>query len=190
MSTLEAKPLELYRISLDNMGSQPEISAIMAQFGYGPDTIALGRSLLDQARQAYDRNKTEGDESSAAYHIFNTKREQLSGLYSLDRKKAKVVFRKDPVTLEKFGQIGGIPHAYICWIEMVKRFYSIALADTDIQSQLVRLNVSAEHLTAANALLSEVEDARKVYVREQGESQDATHQKNLIFDQLTSINVN
>lgn len=44
--------------------------------------------------------------------------------------------------------------------------------------------MTAEHLTAANALLSEVEEARKIYVREQGESQDATHQKNLVFDQL------
>ncbi len=39
MSTLEAKSLELYRVSLDNMGSQPEIAAIMSQFGYGPDTV-------------------------------------------------------------------------------------------------------------------------------------------------------
>ncbi len=87
------------------------------------------------------------------------------------------------MTMERLGLIGGIPHAYTRWIEAVRRFYSITLADTDIQSQLARLNVSAKHLTAANALLLEVEDARRNYVKEQGESQDATHHKNSIFDQ-------
>ena len=79
---------------------------------------------------------------------------------------------------------GGIPQAYTRRIELVRRFYSIALADTEIQTLLARLNVTAEHLAAANALLSEVEDVRRVYVREQGESQDATHHKNSVFDQL------
>lgn len=86
--------------------------------------------------------------------------------------------------MEKLGLNGGIPQAYTRWIELVRRLYSIALADTEIHTQLSRLNVTAEHLAAANALLSEVEGALRVYVREQGESQDATHQKNLVFDQL------
>ena len=184
MSILEAKSLELYKISLDNVGSQPEIAAIMSQFGYGPDTIVQGRSLLDQARLVYDRNKTEGDESSAAYHVFSSKKDQLSELYSLDRKKAKVAFRKDPVTMERLGLNGSITKAHTRWIEMVRRFYSLILADTAIQSQMARLNVSIEHLTAANALLVEVEGARGTYLKEQGESQDATHNKNSVFDQL------
>ncbi len=39
-------------------------------------------------------------------------------------------------------------------------------------------------MTAANALLVEVEGARGTYLKEQGESQDATHNKNSVFDQL------
>jgi len=67
---------------------------------------------------------------------------------------------------------------------MVRRFYSIAQTDTDIQAQMARLYLSIKHVTATNALITEVEAARGVYLREQGESQDATHNKNLVFDQL------
>jgi hypothetical protein len=168
MSILEAKSLEMYKVSLDNVGSQPEIAAIMSQFGYGPDTILEGRSLLDQARLVYDSHKTEGDESSAAYHAFSAKKQQLSTIYSLDRKKAKVAFRKDPVTMERLGLNGREPKAYTSWIEMVRRFYSLAQADTAIQSQMARLNVSVEHVAAANALLAEVEAAREFIVESRG----------------------
>lgn len=87
--------LELYRVALENAETQPEIAAIMADLGYDSVVIAEGKALLTKTRTAYDANKTEDDETSAAYADFSSKKEQLEDTFNTHRKKAKVVFRND-----------------------------------------------------------------------------------------------
>jgi len=67
--------LELYRVALENAETQPEIAAIMADLGYDSVVIAEGKALLTKTRTAYDANKTEDDETSAAYADFSSKKE-------------------------------------------------------------------------------------------------------------------
>ena len=92
--------LELYRVALENAETQPEISAIMADLGYDSTVIADGKALLTKTRTAYDANKTEDDETSAAYADFTSKKEQLEDTFNTHRKKAKVVFFFDCVRIQ------------------------------------------------------------------------------------------
>lgn len=180
----EAETLELYRVSLDNAENQPEIASIMAEFGYDTETIAQGKTLLSETRQAYDTNKTEDDETSAAYAEFSSLKAQLEATYSMHRKKAKVVFRNDSITLGKLAVSGSLPKAYIKWLETVRKFYTIALADTDIQSKLARLKITTDDLNAAATRITNLETARAEYLKEIGESQDATKAKDAAFAKM------
>ena len=180
----EAALLEQYRVALENAEQQSVIAKILAEFGYTPETLAEGKAIYAATRQAFDSNKKEDDETSVAYNNFMTKKQQLADLYSLHRKKAKVVFRNDAVTCEKLGVTGSIPQAYIKWMERVKKFYATALTDNSIQQPLTRLNLQKEELTNGNYLISEVESARAVYVKERGESEDATKIKDSAFIKL------
>ena len=180
----EAATLEQYRVAFENVEKQPEIATVMTEFGYGPETVAEGKAMLGATRQAYETNKTEDDETSEAYNLFETKKEELAEIYSTDRKKAKVVFRNDPLTLERLGISGAMPRTYVRWLETVKTFYSEALADETIKNKLARLRVTADGLNAANTLIGELESARAGYLREKGESQEATKTKDAAFSQL------
>lgn len=180
-NTSEAQTLEQYRVAFENTASQPQISTTMADYGYDSATMAIGKALYDETRQAYDSNKKETDESTAAYNVFDTKRKELADIYSSHRKKAKVVFRSNSVTADKLEITGTLPQAYIKWLETVKKFYTLALADSDIQIKLSRLKITLEDLTTANALIPEVEAARATYLKEKGESQDATTIKDAAF---------
>jgi hypothetical protein len=180
----EAAILEQYRVALENVEKQPQIAAIMTEFGYGPETVAEGKTMLAATRQSYETNKTEDDETSEAYKLFDTKKEELSEIYSTDRKKAKVVFRNEPLTLERLGISGTTPRAYVRWLETVKTFYSEALVDETIKNKLARLQVTPDGLNAANALIGELESARAGYLLEKGESQEATKTKDAAFSQL------
>ena len=180
----EAETLEQYRVSLENVENQSEIAGIMSEFGYDSEKIAEGKSLLSETRNSYDLNKTEDDETSEAYNDFSKKKQQLADTYSLHRKKAKVVFRNDSVTADKLEITGTLPQAYIKWLETVKKFYSLALADSDIQTKLSRLKITLDDLSAANALIPEVEATRAAYLKEKGESQDATTIKDAAFAKL------
>jgi GTP1/Obg family GTP-binding protein len=177
----EAETLEQYRVSLDNVENQSEIATIMAEFGYDTETIGQGKALLAETRQAYDANKTEDDETSEAYGKFSDLKAQLEETYSLHRKKAKVVFRNDSLTLDKLAVSGSLPKAYVKWLETVKKFYSEATSDHLIQEKLSRLKVTLDNLNAADAMVGQLENARAEYLREKGESQDATKAKDAAF---------
>lgn len=51
----------------------------MAEFGYDAQTIARGKTLLNETRQTYAANKTRSDETSAAHATFTALRNQLEG---------------------------------------------------------------------------------------------------------------
>lgn len=180
----EAEALEQYRVSLDNVEIQPEIATTMAEFGYDSTLIAEGKTLLTETRQIFDLNQTEDDETSEAHTIFKTLKASLEETYSMHRKKAKVIFRNDSKTMDKLAVSGSLPKAYIKWLEVVRKFYSVALKDAGIQSKLVRLKITADDLTAASILVSDLEAARAEYLREKGESQDTTKAKDAAFAKM------
>jgi chromosome segregation ATPase len=180
----DAETLELYRVALDNAENQTEIATIMAELGYDSAVIGEGKALLTETRSAYDLNKTEDDETSAAYADFAGKKEQLQDTFTLHRKKAKVVFRNDSLTADKLAISGAMPRTYIKWLEAAKKFYGLASTDTDIQSKLARLKITADDLTAANTAIADLEAARAEYLKEKGESQDATKAKDAAFAKM------
>lgn len=182
--TSEAKTLEQYRVTFENTESQPQIASTMAEFGYDSATMAIGKAKYNETRLAFDSNKTETDEEAAAYAVFASKEDQLTKIYVEHRKKAKVVFRNDSVTADKLEITGSLPVPFVKWLETVKKFYSLALADTSIQTKLSRLKITLDELTAAQALIPAVEAARAAYLKEKGESQNATTIKDTAFANL------
>ena len=180
----ESTTLEDYRIALDNAESQPVISFVMTELGYDSEELAKGKSLLAATRQAYDANKSEDDETSEAYANFSHKRTLLDDVFTMHRKKAKVIFRNDLLTADKLGLINAKPRSYIKWVEAAKNFYNLALADTDIQAKLARLKLTVKDLKGASKLITEIEAARSLYLQEKGESQEATQIKDEAFYQI------
>ena len=180
----EAEALEQYRVSFENVEKQPEIATIMAEFGYDETLLTEGKTLLTKTRAAIDFNKKEDDETSEAYKNFTTLKENLATTYTLHRKKAKVIFRKESTTLNKLSLSGSLPTAYIKWLETVKKFYTVASSDSEIQSKLVRLKITTEELNGTIEQISNLELARAEYLREKGESQDATKLKDKAFGEI------
>ena len=180
----EAEALEQYRVSFENVEKQPNIATIMAEFGYDEVVLTEGKTLLTTTRAAFDFNKKEDDETSEAYKNFTTLKENVATTYTLHRKKAKVIYRNELTTLQKLSITGSVPTAYIKWLETVKKFYTVALADTEIQLKLVRLKVTVEELNGTLQLITNLEEARAAYLREKGESQDATKQKDQAFVEI------
>ena len=180
----EAETLEQYRVALENAESQTEIATIMAEFGYDETLIAEGKALFTQTREAYDLNKKEDDETSESYTNFTTLKESLAKTYTLHRKKGKIIFRKDTITLNKLSLTGSLPTSYIKWLETVKKFYTVASSDTEIQNKLVRLKITTEELNGTIQLISNLELARSEYLREKGESQDSTKLKDKAFGEI------
>lgn len=180
----EAESLEMYRVSLENATKQPQIQAILTKLGYDTAVIEEGKALLSQTRKAYDFNRIEDDETSAAYADFSKLKEEVEDLFNIHRKIAKVIFRKDPVTADQLSISGPIPRTYMKWLESAKIFYGVAATDQDVLNKLGRLKLGAADIATGNTLINELEMARTEYLREKGESQDATKLKDAAFSKI------
>ncbi|EZH73207.1 hypothetical protein ATO12_19580 [Aquimarina atlantica] len=178
----EAALLEQYRVALENVKNQPEIASEMEELNYNKDKISEGEQLLAETRAAYDFKKQEDDETTEASTAFKKEKEQLDILYRKHRKKAKVVFRKQPETLKKIGVVGTTPRAYTNWIETTRRFYN--QTDQNIIDQLATIKITPKDITSGNMQIQEVENARAKYLKEVGESEDATKQKDAAFAKM------
>ena len=142
--------------------------------------------MLETARTAFDANKAEDDETTEAYQSFSSQKETIDIAYRLHRKKAKVVFRTDGVTAGTLAITGSLPQAYISWLETVKKFYNTANASDDIKTKLIRLKITADDITEALAAITALETARAEYLREKGESQEATKTKDQAIAALSN----
>ena len=85
----EADTLELYRVALENVETQPEIASVMAELGYDSAKITEGKNLLAETRSSYDFNKTEDDETSAASAAFSDKKAELRRYLKRNAKKQR-----------------------------------------------------------------------------------------------------
>jgi hypothetical protein len=88
------------------------------------------------------------------------------------------------LTTDKLAISRDMPRTYIKWLEAAKKFYSVASTNTDIQTKLARLAITAESLAAVNTLISEPESAKAEYLKEVGESQDATKANDAAFAKM------
>ncbi|MBN2637765.1 MAG: hypothetical protein JXR65_01610 [Bacteroidales bacterium] len=176
-SKTEAQILENSRVALENLVNQSEIATMMAEFGYSAETMNTGNQLYAAARAAFDKNKTEDDETRETRAVFDQKYEALQTTYALHRKKAKVVFRNNEVTLKNLGLTGRVPEAYVSFMEKARNFYRLLEGNNDLMMALAGLKFAPEEVTATLAAIEQVEAARAEYLREVGESQDATKSK-------------
>ena len=180
----QAIVLEQYRVALENVEKQSEIANEMKKLNYNTEKIIVGKAILEEARTAYSLKQIRNDKKLAAYANFSNKKEQLENIFIIHRKKAKIIFRNDALTADKLAISRIFPTTYIKWMQIVKKFYSIALENSDIQSKLAKLKVTSDELIAANTSIEAIETARAEYLKEKGEAQDATTNKNMAFDKI------
>lgn len=180
----EAATLEQYRISLENAKNQPMIASALSEINYDPDTLAIGEALFQETKQAYEKNKIEDDETSEVYQRFEESRDELVSRYKRDRKKARIILREDQLTARKLAVDGSLPRAYIALMEAINTFYKAAAADSDILAKLGKLNITPDDVSDMIGLTQTVEEARANYLREVGESQDATKTKDAAFKKM------
>lgn len=182
----EAAILDRSETALTNAKAQPEIASAMEESGYGPDEIAEGEAILKETQTVFTGNRTEDTEASDAYDEFDALKNNIEKQYKVHRKKAKIVFKNDPVTLQKLDIHKPEPDAYISWVDSLETFYGAITASEEIQAQLNRLKLTAEKVQQAAALIPQMKTARTKYLKEKGESEDATKAKDAAFAKLNS----
>jgi hypothetical protein len=183
-SNSQTEILEISRIALQNVETNPIIKPLMEALGYNTAKIDAGKALLNEAKTQFNTNKSLEDARANAYKDFEDLKTAIEAKYSKDRKKAKIIYKQDALVLKELGIKGIIPKSYVKWLETVNLFYNLLNTDAAILAKLAPLQVTQEHVTALIADLNTLEDLRAAYIQAKGNAQNATKTKNKAFKDL------
>ncbi len=173
----ELELIDSAELGITNAKNKQEIADSVALFGYTTEEIAKGETLLATAQKEWNDNQRENDEAKEAFNTFSEAREVLQKHYTSDRKRAKVIFRKNSLIKEKL-QIGGrTPQAFLPFIAITEKLYTELKADETLLAQLARMQFTPELIDERLALIAKVKSRRAAYYKEKGESEEATRTK-------------
>lgn len=176
--------LERSQTIFANIESQPKISGILAEYGYDEPGLDQGRQILIAARERYDACRQEAMESKVAYQLFSDNKEDIDARYRLLRKKAKVVFRDEPLMLQELHVHGETPYAYLNWLQSIQQYCKVYIASEEVRQKLARLKVAITEVEQLQADLENLIAMRASYIKERGEAQHATQLKDETFASL------
>jgi hypothetical protein len=176
--------IESYRVLLANVEIQPEISATMAEYGYDLPVITKGRELLEATTTAFNFNQQEDNETIQVRADFDAKVALMTEKYASHRRKGKVAFRKDEVTLKQLGLTDAYSRAYVKWIATMKTFYNGVRSNAAHLAKLLLFKITEEEITSCITEINALETTRTLYLREVGESQEATKSKDKALAEL------
>ncbi|PWJ40045.1 hypothetical protein [Sediminitomix flava] len=96
----ESNIINTYQMALTNAIEVPQIKTALEEIGIDETEIAKGQALWQIAKAAYDFNKKEDNETTAASREFTALKQELEDKHASHRRKAKALFKKEPNTLD------------------------------------------------------------------------------------------
>lgn len=171
--------LDQWTTSLINAEAQPEIAAEMDKSGYDKPMIDEGNALLEQTKSVFKKHKKEDDEETDAFAAYKKSENQLNTTFKKQRRFAKLAFRKDPVMYDKLGISGRFPSTYINRNKKAKLFYEVLTTSTEAMAGVAKYKITPLAVSEGKAKIRDLQYARAKYLKEKGESEAATQEKDI-----------
>ena len=143
-----------------------------------------GERLLQKAIEMYQGNKSENAGRTLAYENFSSLWDEMESIYSIHRKKSKIIFKNNPGIQKKLLIAKPIPETFESWIQSVNIFYMHLFNDPILKKKVLRLKITPDEIQEAIGKLEKLEKSRSAYILEKGEAQNATQLKNEAFTNL------
>lgn len=172
----ELERLNRWKTTFAN-GKLPEVAPILAEYGYDDAKMTEGETLLNGLIAVYDRNQVETAESREANKIFSQAYNSAMKQYRLHRRAAKSVLLDDTAVWDRYGLVGEFPDAFLPRLREARKLYQSILADEERQPVFAAVKLTTEEAQRMLSVLDDVDAKEKAYAKEEGESQDATKQK-------------
>lgn len=176
--------LQVYGALFLNLSKENEISTELSEYGYNEDKINVGKKLFEKARQEYDKNKKETAEENTSYALFKKKFDEVTKIYSTDRKKAKIIFKEEEDKLKKLSLKGTSSKNIANLVVKMRLLYQNLDTDESLLNAVKILKVTPENVKKQLTEITEAERLYANYLQEKGESQQATKDKDKAFADL------
>ncbi|MFY0686250.1 MAG: hypothetical protein JXQ90_03745 [Cyclobacteriaceae bacterium] len=182
-NTIDATLLNA-RVALENAQQDSNVAAALTAFGYGPEKITEGVALLDTAEELHQQQKKEYGEQYAATDALDLALNTANKNYMRYVKLSRVVLKDDRGAWEALQLSGRRLKTYSGWIKQAKIFYTNAMANAASLNKLEDINIGVPQLQAGLQEVTQVEQLLSTQLREMGEAQSATLNRDKAMETL------
>lgn len=161
--------------------SDAEVQALLAPYGYTPPEIDEGLALLDTLQtEAQDQVEAYADQY-AATRDFHAAWAAARRVYLRHLTLARILFEDDVERATAFLLRGRREKGIAGWLFQARKLYDGLDGDAAAVAALGDLSVTPAELTAASALVDEVEAEQGAQQEETGEAQVATQVRDTAY---------
>jgi len=181
--TLDGKLLFAQNAISNALNNEP-IKASLAEYGYDETKLSTGLALYQNAAKLQDSHKKEYGEQFAATDTLNLAKAVANKLYMTYVKVARIALKGDRSAEESLQLAGPRKESLSGWLKQAKAFYANALSSNTILEALAAFGITGEKLEQGLAKVIAVENNYNSQLKEKGEAQAATKQRDEAFDIL------
>lgn len=166
--------LESSKILIENAKALPEISAVLAGYGYDEARLAEGLRLWSEADALVRRQVKEYGEQYQANADSGKARAEFEATYMKSLKVARIAFSEDTLASGSLKLYGPRKQSASGQIDQAATFYANLLADPKLVAKMKRFGYDEAKLRAEAALLESLRGKLLTKAKETGEAQAAT----------------
>lgn len=172
------------RVAIENGQSNTSISSQLALYGYDSTKMAEGQTLLEDAETKQAKQKEEYGEQYDATDELAEARTEANKVYMRHVKIGRIAFREDRGIQSSLQLSGRRKHTYSGWLQQARVFYQNALDDQEIQDALAVFGITLSVLEDASAAVEDVGTKLAAQLKEKGEAQEATEERDAALEAL------
>lgn len=170
--------------AINNATNNEAIALALAEFGFDADRITEGRTLLNQAQILITAQIKEYGEQFAATDDMYEAHAEANASYMKHLKIARIALRGNRGAAESMMLNGDRSQSYSGWLNQSKAFYVNGLNTSEVLEAMARFGITKEKLEAGQALVITAEKKLTDQLKEKGEAQQATIERDSVLEEL------
>ncbi|MDO4881668.1 MAG: hypothetical protein Q3983_10335, partial [Capnocytophaga sp.] len=176
--------LQSYSVIFENFKKNELLAKELSEYGYGDEKMSYGKVLLDKANELYSINIQKKQEEITSSTNYQKMYAEVTQKYIAHRKRAKIIFKNEENILRNLRINGTSVRTKSEYTEDIKVFYGTLSNNEELKNKLAQVKVFPEEIEEQLTRINQVKSAYEDYLKDKGESQQSTKDKNKAFEEL------
>ena len=172
------------RLRIVNSIEDQNIQQATVQLGYTPERLEEGRALLDASTALCERYDKEYGEVTAAFDQRNKEKEAADEQFKIYLTVAKVALKNNQAALTTLQLNQRMPRTFSGWLNKTRGFYNNLLNNPEWMTEMAKFNTTEAQLKQGLDTVKKVEGFAEVIMREKGDAQNATKERDAKLEEL------
>ncbi len=169
---------------INNTINDATILNYVSLFGYTSERMEQGKQLLNAGESLCIKFEKEHGEVAGAYDTRNQKQETADKHYQQIKAICNVALKNDKTATIALLLNKKTPRTLSGWLNHTRSFYNNLLSNQSWIDALALFNINAETINQGLQSIKEVEQYADVILREKGDAQQATKDRDAAIDEL------